>query len=85
VPVRAPYAIERFPAIDGGVLLIAYDGRGDVLAELRIPASRFSERMLERMRRWMKASDEHDEPPITPVSLVKWRRGRGRRRRASPP
>lgn len=66
---RAPYTIERYPTIDNGVLLIGYDGRGEVMVELRLSARRFNERTVDKMRRWMKANDDHD--PTPPVSLVK--------------
>lgn len=63
---REPYAIERYPAIQGGVLLIGYDGRGEVMIELRVPATRYSDTMVDRMRRWMKRNDE----PPTPMALI---------------
>ena len=66
--VREPYAIERFPSIRGDVLLVGYDRNGEVMVELRVPAARFAEPMVEGMRRWMRANDQ---PPPTPVSLVR--------------
>lgn len=59
---REPYAIERHPTIDGAVLIVGFDGRGDVMLEVRISASRFSEGMIEKMRRWLKAHDDRSAP-----------------------
>lgn len=66
---RQPYTIERYPTIDNGVLLVGYDARGEVMVELRVSARRFNDRMIDRMRRWMKANDDH--VPTPPVSLLK--------------
>ena len=63
-PKGDPYEVKRFPAVRGGVLLVGYDGRGDVMLELRIPARQFTARMVDRMRRWLR---EHDD---TGVRLV---------------
>lgn len=64
---RDPYAVERFPSVNGGVLLVGYDGRGEVMIELRVSAARYSERMVDKMRRWVQAND--DAPP--PIGLVR--------------
>lgn len=68
---REAYTIERYPTVDNGVLLIGYDGRGEVMVELRVSARRFNERMIDRMRRWMKANDDSGHAPTPPVSLLK--------------
>ncbi len=60
---RAPYAIERFPALGGCVLLIGYDRAGAVMIELRVPASWYSAEVLACLREWMRANDE--APPLT--------------------
>lgn len=64
---RDPYAIERFPSVNGAILLVGYDGRGEVMLELRIPATKYSERTVDKMRRWLKVNDE--APP--PLGIVR--------------
>lgn len=59
---REPYTVERYPCVQGGILLVGYDGRGEVVLELRVPATRFSDRMLDKMRRWLKANDDQPAP-----------------------
>lgn len=63
---RPPYAVERHPATAGSILLIGFDGRGDVMVELRLPVSRFSAGTIDRMRRWMMQNDDAT-PPVTLV------------------
>lgn len=63
---REPYTVERFPTIEGGVLLIGYDGRGEVMLELRVSRHRFNERMIPRMRQWMMRNDD-DMPMLAAV------------------
>lgn len=63
---KAPYTVERFPSVQGSILLVGYDGRGEVMVELRLPEAKVTPRTAARMRRWLIEND--DAPP--PLALV---------------
>jgi hypothetical protein len=53
---REPFTIERYPVVAGSVLLVGYDQAGDVMAEVRVPAARFSMATVDSLRSWLKAN-----------------------------
>lgn len=61
-----PYAVEKYPGVNGTVNLVGRDGRGEIMLETRMAASKYSAGMVARMVRWLKAHD--DGPP--PLTLV---------------
>lgn len=67
---REPYTVERYPGLGDTVVLVGYDGRGELYVETRMPANRFTPQTMERMRRWIMKHDANDAPSPTPLSLV---------------
>lgn len=53
-----PYSVRRVPCGKGMVLLIGYDGRGDVMLEFRIPERKYTKRLVQRMERWLRENDD---------------------------
>lgn len=48
---KGPYAVERYRSVPGSVLLAGYDARGNILAELRVDATRYSKQLVGDFRR----------------------------------
>lgn len=60
-----PHTVEMFPSVRGSVLLVGYDGAGEVMVEFRVPQRRYSARMADRLARWIREND--DTPPSLAV------------------
>lgn len=57
-PLRGtPYTVYRCPSIRGSLLLIGYDGHGDVMLEFRIPERLYSKQLVRKMERTLREYD----------------------------
>lgn len=60
-----PYAVEKYRGVNNTIVLVGRDGRGEIMLEMRMPATMYSVRMVGRLVRSLKAHD-----PSPSLSLV---------------
>lgn len=53
-----PHDVEILPSVRGSVVLIGYDRSGDVMVEFRMPRSRLTQRIVDRLARWVRDNDD---------------------------
>lgn len=52
---RDPFTVERYPAPNGGVRLLGYDGNGEPAVELTLPFDRYTAHTMIGFREWLVA------------------------------